>query len=221
MFRSGNFCVPRDLTLWLRSLRPQAARMPPVPLTIDKRPHHLCVPDGYPLTRHYESDVTWEETRVADDPVGDALKALQYGLVVVGSRSADGELNGMTANWLTQVSFDPRVVAVAIQETAHTRQNIDATGVFAISALPKGSTDLSLKFTKKSTSGEGRLEGEPVSTHETGTPVLDAAVAWFECRVVGQAKPGDHVVYFGEVIGGEARGAEATTLAETGMSYAG
>lgn len=155
------------------------------------------------------------------DPVSAALHAQVYGLVVVGSKSADGEPNGMTATWASQVSFSPRVFAVAIQEGAHTRSNIEATGVFSISYLPEGAGELSLKFTKKSTSGEGRLEGEPVSYHETGAPVLDAAVAWIECRVIEQAAPGDHVVFFGEVTGGGTGEGDATTLAATGMSYAG
>lgn len=158
---------------------------------------------------------------MTDDAASKALKKAHYSLVVVGSRSAEGEPNGMTANWMSQVSFDPRIVAIAVQATAVTRENIDATGVFSISILGEGTKDLALKFTKKSTHGEARLEGEPVSTFETGTPVLDAAVAWFECRVVGTAQPGDHVVYFGEVIGGEAREGDSTTLAQTGMSYAG
>ena len=155
------------------------------------------------------------------DPISDSLKAQVYGLFVVGSRSADGEPNGMTANWASQVSFDPRVFAVAVQSGAQTRANIDATDVFSISILGEGTKDLSLKFTKKSSSGDGRLEDEPVSYHETGTPVLDAAVAWFECRLIEKTEPGDHVVYFGEVIGGSATDAAATTLAGVGMSYAG
>ncbi len=155
------------------------------------------------------------------DPVSDALNALVYGLAVVGSKSDEGEPNGMTANWMTQVSFDPRIVALAIQEDAHTRQNIESTGVFSISLLPEGSKDLSLKFTARSSSGEGRLEGEPVSTFDTGTPVLDAAVAWFECRVVGSQHPGDHVVLFGEVVGGARREGNPQTLAATGMTYGG
>ena len=151
----------------------------------------------------------------------DALKKQHYGLIVVGSKSNDGAPNGMTATWTSQVSFDPQIVAVAIQSGSQTRKNIDETGVFSISILGEGTKDLSLKFTKKSTSGEGRLEGEPVSYYETGTPVLDAAVGWFECRVVGEAEPGDHVVYFGQVITGGVHDGDATTLASTGMSYAG
>lgn len=158
---------------------------------------------------------------MADDPVSDALKKVNYSLVVVGSRSAEGEPNGMTANWLTQVSFDPRVVALAVQQGAVTRENIDATQVFSISVLGEGAKDLSLKFTKKSTHGAGRLEGEAYQVFETGTPVLDAAVGWFECRVIGSAEPGDHKVFFGQVIGGGAREGDSTTLRATGMSYAG
>ena len=154
-------------------------------------------------------------------PASAALGAVVYGRAVVGSVSADGEPNGMTANWMSQVSFDPRLFAVAIQDDAHTRSNIDATGVFTISVLPEGSKDLSLKFTAKSTSGEGRLEGEPVTTHATGAPVLEAATAWIECRVVSQSHPGDHVVYVGEVIGGDIGNGTSTTLRDTGMSYSG
>ena len=42
------------------------------------------------------------------DPASDALCDVVYGLAVVGTVSADGEPNGMTANWMSQVSFDPR-----------------------------------------------------------------------------------------------------------------
>lgn len=158
---------------------------------------------------------------MADEAISAALKKVHYSLVVVGSRSPEGEPNGMTANWLTQVSFSPRIVAIAVQAGAVTRQNIEATNVFSISVLGEGTKDLALKFTKKSQHGDQRLEGEPVSTFETETPVLDQAVAWFECRVVGKAEPGDHVVFFGEVIGGGAREGDSTTLSGTGMSYAG
>src|SRR5690606_13661351 len=118
-------------------------------------------------------------------------------------------------------SFDPRIVAIAVQAGAVTRENIDATGVFSVSTLGEGTKDLSLEFTKKSQHGPERLEGEPVSTFEPETPGLDQAVAWFECRVVDKVEPGAHVVFFGEVIGGEVREGDATTLAATGMSYAG
>ena len=74
------------------------------------------------------------------------FKAIGYipNLVVIGSKSATSEPNGMTATWAFQVSFEPRVFAVTIQEDAHTRQNIEATGVFSVSIQPEGAHDLSL-----------------------------------------------------------------------------
>ena len=46
-----------------------------------------------------------------DDTRKAALRALTYGLYVVGARAGD-EINAMTATWVTQVSFEPPLLAV-------------------------------------------------------------------------------------------------------------
>jgi len=46
-----------------------------------------------------------------------ALLKLSYGVHVIGSRAADGTLNAMLADWVMQVSFSPRLVAMAIETT--------------------------------------------------------------------------------------------------------
>ena len=43
-----------------------------------------------------------------------ALLALSYGVHVIGSRSNDGTMNAMLADWVMQVSFKPRLLAVSI-----------------------------------------------------------------------------------------------------------
>ena len=45
------------------------------------------------------------------------LRLFTYGLYVVMSVDRD-EVNAFTANWLTQVSFDPPLVAVSIENKA-------------------------------------------------------------------------------------------------------
>ncbi|WBL35014.1 hypothetical protein O0235_09460 [Tepidiforma flava] len=40
------------------------------------------------------------------------LAELSYGVHVIGSRAADGTLNAMLADWVMQVSFRPRLLAV-------------------------------------------------------------------------------------------------------------
>jgi flavin reductase (DIM6/NTAB) family NADH-FMN oxidoreductase RutF len=155
------------------------------------------------------------------DP-SDGLHTQMYGFLVVGSVSPAGDADGMTANWGTQVSFEPRLYAIAIESSAHTRRNIEATRVFSISFMPGGTQDLALRFAKRSTRGS-RLEGHAVSYFETGSPVLDRAVGWIECRVVATHEAGDHVLFIGEVVGGGSGPGvgDPTTLAGIGLSYAG
>jgi flavin reductase (DIM6/NTAB) family NADH-FMN oxidoreductase RutF len=156
------------------------------------------------------------------DPSAGISQAV-YGLLAVGSVAADGTKDVMTANWGTQISFNPRVYSIAVQSDSHTASNIKATGVFSINFMPGGTHDLAIKFASHSTSGEGRLEGEGSTVHQTGTPVLDSAVGWVECKVVDSHQPGDHVVFFGEVVGGDLgpTTGEPTTLAAVDLSYAG
>lgn len=160
---------------------------------------------------------------MATNEPGDGIQRAVYGFIAVGSKSEDGAADAMTANWGTQVSFDPRVYAVAIQESSNTAANIKATGFFSINFMPGDSKDLAVKMARRSESGESRLEGQDVTYHETGSPVLGSAVGWIECKVVDSAQPGDHIVFFGEVIGGGQGPAdgEPGTLESIGMSYAG
>jgi flavin reductase (DIM6/NTAB) family NADH-FMN oxidoreductase RutF len=159
----------------------------------------------------------------SDNDPGQGIRRAVYGYIAVGSRSEDGTPDVMTATWGMQVSFEPRVYAVAIQEDSHTAANVGATGAFSVNFMPGGTHDLALKLATHSTSGAGRLEGEEISYFETDTPVLGRAVGWIECRVVDSARPGDHTVFFGEVVGGGEGPSEgeAAPLATIDLSYAG
>ena len=50
----------------------------------------------------------------AADRTREAMHALAYGIHVIGS-SRDGDPNAMIADWVMQVSFEPRLIAVALE----------------------------------------------------------------------------------------------------------
>jgi flavin reductase (DIM6/NTAB) family NADH-FMN oxidoreductase RutF len=55
-----------------------------------------------------------------------------------------------------------------------------------------------------------------------GCPILEQALAYFECRVVDKIERGDHTVFVAEVIdAGVQREGQPLTLAETGFKYGG
>jgi len=74
---------------------------------------------------------------MSDDKIKDALKMIPYGFYSITSKSGE-EVNAMVANWFTQISFEPRLVMVAIQKTSHSRKLIESGQVFAINIFDKG-----------------------------------------------------------------------------------
>jgi len=147
------------------------------------------------------------------------LSQISYGLYVVGTRGREGD-HAMTANWLTQVSFEPEMVALAVEKEAATRQLIEESKVFAVSILKSGQKDTAGHFAKADKRG---MEGHRFMTKTSGAPVLADASAYIDCRVVDSKPIGDHVVFFGEVVdsGMIDPNAEALTLQETGWRYGG
>jgi len=160
-----------------------------------------------------------------EEAKGTALNQISYGLYVVGSAAGD-EINGMTLNWLTQLSFDPPLVGIACQNSSYSRQLIDAGGVFSVNLIGQDGKGLLTRFIKPHRRvGEklGSAEGESeYYTASTGAPILKEALSWFECRVVQAIATGDHTFYIGEVVGaGVHRPGEAIRLADSGWHYGG
>jgi flavin reductase (DIM6/NTAB) family NADH-FMN oxidoreductase RutF len=147
------------------------------------------------------------------------LSQISYGLYVVGARGREGD-HAMTANWLTQVSFEPEIVALAVEKEAFTRQLIEESKVFAVSILKSGQKEIAGHFAKAEKRG---LEGHRFVTKTTGAPVLEDASAYLDCRVVDSKAIGDHLVFFGEIVdsGMLDAAAEALSLRETGWRYGG
>jgi len=150
------------------------------------------------------------------------LRMFTYGLYAITSKHGDTP-SAMTANWITQASFDPPMVMLAVEHDSHSRQIIEASGVFAVNIYETGQRDFS-----------GRL-GRTFAKHpekitdiawkpgpETGSPLLEAALGWVECRVQGSIPAGDHIVFVAEVVEvGQNREGTPLTLKEAGFKYAG
>ena len=172
------------------------------------------------------------------DEIERVMHELPYGLYIIGSREEeDGRVNGMMADWVMQVSFEPRLVAVAFEGDSHTLANIRARPFFTVNLLSqdKESMELARPFAQPY-SGEkikGRkgaeakalhykLDGLPYSVTDNGCPVLEAAMAWFECQAEKFVPMGDHIVAVGLVLDGAVvRDAEPLTSTYTGWTYSG
>jgi len=165
------------------------------------------------------------------------MHEMPYGLYIIGSKEEGGRVNGMMADWVMQVSFEPRLVAVAFESTSHTLSNIRERTYFSVNLLAQDdeSMELARGFAQpfsgekvEGRKGEERtkvhykLDGVPYQTSPNGTPVLDASMAWFECELVEERPIGDHVLVVGAVLaGGIVKEVEPITSHYTGWTYSG
>jgi flavin reductase (DIM6/NTAB) family NADH-FMN oxidoreductase RutF len=148
-----------------------------------------------------------------------ALEQISYGLYVIGSKNGD-EVNGMTANWLTQVSFEPRMVVLAVEQQAHTLENIKASKVFSVNIIAEEDTALIEQFVQPQERVHNKLGGVEFRAGQTGCPILEKAISWFECEVDQITMMGDHDLVIGRVVdGGQNREGEPLTLKAMGWSY--
>src|SRR3954452_15838453 len=69
------------------------------------------------------------------------------GLFVIGSRDGDRR-NAMTANWCTQLSFEPKLLGVSIEKTAVTCDLIAASNAFTVNVIDREDRAIVRKFTK-------------------------------------------------------------------------
>jgi flavin reductase (DIM6/NTAB) family NADH-FMN oxidoreductase RutF len=156
-----------------------------------------------------------------DDAKQAALRAFTYGLVVVGARAGD-EVNGMTANWVTQISFEPPLVAVAVEKDAHTHGLIAAGQCFSINLLASGQKALAARYTQPQKRAGDKLGGDIIRLGVTGCPILLEALGFVDCELTQMVEAGDHTLFIGRVVdAGIHRDGAPLTLAETGWHYGG
>ncbi|TMM17860.1 MAG: flavin reductase [Actinobacteria bacterium] len=153
------------------------------------------------------------------------LWTMPSGLYVIGS-SAGGRRNLMTANWVTQVSFDPKLVAVSVEQEALTATLIADGGTFSLSVVDREDRAIVRKFVKPVEYDEasGTLNGFAVHEAATGAPILDQALAYVDCEMRQRLPVGDHVLFVGEVVQAGFQGDEDALplrMEDTRMSYGG
>jgi flavin reductase ActVB len=147
-------------------------------------------------------------------------------LVLVGSRCGD-EWNAMTASWVTQLSMEPVLVGVGVDNTAVTHRLISAGGAFSINLWSAADTKVFVKFSKPATlasdEGSTTLNGRVVETAPSGVPVFAEALAWLDCVVRRAIDFGTHTLFAGEVTAAALNDEEtrAAAMSDTRMKYGG
>jgi flavin reductase len=130
----------------------------------------------------------------------DLLAHFATGVTVVAARNGP-LLAGMTANAIASISIDPPVLMASIARKAETHAAIVGSHAFAVSVLAAHQQDLAECFAQPTTAAKlTRFCDAPWHEAETGSPILEGALAYFDCRLSEHHDGGDHVIFLGEIV---------------------
>ncbi len=143
-------------------------------------------------------------------------------LALVGS-AHDGTRNGMTTSWITQLSMEPVLIGVGVDNDAVTHRLITGSGAFSVNLWDAENTRVFVKFSKPANDDGETLNGRAVSTSVTGAPIFDEAIAWMDCEVRHTLDLGTHTLFVGEVVAASINDDEArsASMSDTRMKYGG
>ena len=151
----------------------------------------------------------------------EALRLFTYGLYAITSGD-DEQRNAFTANWVTQVSFDPPLVVLSIENDSVSLPIIRRTGLFAVNIYSADQRDLAGLLGKSFTKHPEKLAALSFGQGEAGCPVLLACAAYVECRVQSETAAGDSTLLVAQVEHARVlRRPEPLTMLAAGFRHAG
>jgi flavorubredoxin/flavin reductase (DIM6/NTAB) family NADH-FMN oxidoreductase RutF len=135
------------------------------------------------------------------DRTEQAVGRIVNSLCVVSAKRGDVK-SAMLASWVTQASFNPPGLTVAVAKERAIESIVHTGDEFVLNILKEG-MNLRRHFLQTFTPGEDRFTGLATQTTENGCPVLSDALAYLECSVHSRMDCGDHWLVYAIVNNGQ------------------
>lgn len=130
--------------------------------------------------------------------IGAVLEKIPYGVAVV-SVGRGGVENALTVSWMTQVSFDPAMIAIAVAGVHYSEEFLRSTKNFCVNLLREDQRRVAGHFARESVTGEDKFAGIATRPAPSGAAILADSLAWLDCEVVAIHRTGDHLLVIGRI----------------------
>jgi flavin reductase (DIM6/NTAB) family NADH-FMN oxidoreductase RutF len=141
-----------------------------------------------------------------DRTLHEILREMPCALYAIGLRGGHAEVNFLIVSWLTQCSFDPPLLMMAVRRNSFSYDLISEGDAFSVNLIDKGKRELAQQLVKPADRVGDKVGKFDYSDGETGAPILRDAFAYIECKVREIHEPGDHAIVIGEIVNGGQRG---------------
>ena len=115
--------------------------------------------------------------------------------------AVDQQRRGMTANAVASLSLHPPLLLVCVDRNSSMHAIFEVAEAFAVNVLAADQRAVSDFFAGRSGVRDTTdpMGGHPYHHGPLGSPILDGALAWVECRVSERYAGGDHTIIVGRV----------------------
>ncbi|MEG4859120.1 diflavin flavoprotein [Microcoleus sp. K1-B6] len=178
---------------------PIRAKFKPTAATI-----HECTEAGtdfaQALIRAQKLRAPKPQLAAGSDRTEQAVGRLVGSLCVVSAKRED-VTSAMLASWVSQATFNPPGVTIAVAKDRSIESLMYAGDKFVLNILAEG-RQLRKYFMKNFAPGEDRFAGVETMEASNGCPVLTDALAYLECKVISRMECGDHWVVYAAIENG-------------------
>ncbi len=184
-------------------------------ILIKETPHEatyqLCEEAGTDMGQLLGLKDVIKQMKSLDNDLDRALGRLSGGLYIITAQK--GEVKGaMLASWVTQASFKPLGVAIAVAKDRAIESLMQVGDTFVLNILSENNyQSLMRHFLKRFPPGGDRFEGVNTQTATNGSPILTDALAYLECQVASRMELSDHWLVYSTIDTGRVSNPDALT----------
>jgi len=154
-----------------------------------------------------------------DPQMAEAFRRIPYGIYVLTTQSG-AESSAMIVSWVTQVSYSPPLLMVALRHNRPALPAIRESSTFSLSLLSRDQKSL-VDDLKKLPS---QLQPSDLfrQSNQKGPPIIKQAFATWECHLFSHVEAGDHILLIAEVRSSTVKPeGKPLTTADYGKTYIG
>jgi flavin reductase (DIM6/NTAB) family NADH-FMN oxidoreductase RutF len=121
------------------------------------------------------------------------------GVTVVTTTAAEGAY-GVTVSSFASLSLNPLLVTVSINQSSQLLEYVRAVEAFAVSVLANNQRQVARYFATSGRRPEpAGFSAVPTIAYETGAPIIEGCLSWFDCVLEDILPGGDHEILIGRV----------------------
>jgi flavorubredoxin/flavin reductase (DIM6/NTAB) family NADH-FMN oxidoreductase RutF len=173
--------------------------------------YQLCEEAGTDLGQLLSRDRVTKQAATVDADLFKALGRISSGLYIITAKRGD-VAGAMVASWVSQASFQPLGVTVAVAKDRAIESLMQVGDRFVLNVLQEGQHLLLMKhFLKRFPPGADRFAGVKTVAADNNAPILVDALAYLECEVASRMECSDHWIVYSSVQSGKVSTLEGLT----------